>query len=441
MAATDKSAALRKRASAAAFTLLGIPAGAQAATPSAPTPGPANSSPWSMDASFMRYSEAERITVLEPQIAAHRDFSNNESLDILVTVDTITGATPLGTLPATSNTVPNTVTSPSGRGTNPIIGKIPLSHMSDTRIGIDTTWQQPLSPVYRGLIGADVSKETDYISVGATSKLARDLSNKNTTVSFGIAPEIDISNPNGGLPVAYSTLDAPDSISGTRDTKWLLSGMAGITQVINDRTIMQFNYGLTHEQGYLNDPYKLLSLINAQGDPLSAIHEKRPHQRTENSFYWLTRHTIWSHDVASLGLRYYTDDWGIISQTIDFTFRRQSNDHFYWEPHVRYYHQSAADFYHIGLMNAATLPNDASSDLRLAEFEGVTFGISFGYTLRDGSLLILRAEYYTQNGESYPKEAVGAQRGYDLFPTLNASIFQIDYHFDPSKLLTKRLGS
>ena len=434
MAATDKAKLLRKRAAAAACTLLGIPPVVQAAQSATPAHDAPAADRWMLDSSFMYYSEAERITVMEPQVAAHRDFPDNRSLNILATVDTISGATPLGTLPATANTAPNTVTSPSGRGTNPIIGKVPLSHMSDTRFAIDTSWQQPVGLNYTGLIGANISKETDYLSVGANSKMARDFYQKNTTLSLGIAPEFDISRPNGGLPAAFATQDAMGSIDDKQATKWLLSGLAGITQVINRRTIMQFNYGLTYEHGYLNDPYKLLSLVNAQGDPLSAIYEKRPEKRTEHSFYWLTRYNIWGQDVFGLGLRYYSDDWGIHSQTLDFTFRRQSNDHFYWEPRVRYYHQSAADFFHVGLLITQPLPDFASSDMRLTQFDGITFGVRFGYTLRNGSLVVVRAEYYTQTGESHPSDAIGAQRGNDLFPTLNATILQIEYQFDPGQL-------
>ena len=142
---------------------------------------------------------------------------------------------------------------------------------------------------------------------------------------------------------------------------------------------------------------------------------------------------------SSLGLRYYTDDLGIRSvQTIDFRFSRQSSDRFYWGPHVRYYHQSAADFYRLGLLSGQALPEFASADLRLAEFDGDTFGVRFGYTLQDGSLLVVRAEYYIQTGESHPNEAVGAQRSYDLFPTLYATILQVDYHFEPGRLFAKK---
>src|SRR5258708_4131617 len=86
---------LRKRATAAAFTLLGIPSTLPAAKIVDATPDVPRTDSWALDTSVLRYSEAERITVVEPQIAVQRNFSDNRSLSILTTVDTITGATPL----------------------------------------------------------------------------------------------------------------------------------------------------------------------------------------------------------------------------------------------------------------------------------------------------------------------------------------------------------
>src|SRR5262249_21297429 len=162
---------------------------------------------------------AERVSVIEPQIGVRRNFSENRSLDILVTVDSITGSTPLGTLPATGNTAPNTVTSASGRGSNPIVAKVPLSHFTDTRVAVDTSCAPPVGQDYTRVVGAMASTETDYMSLGANGTLSRDFNDKSTTLSAGVSPEFDISNPNGGLPVGFATVDAPGSIDGTRDEK------------------------------------------------------------------------------------------------------------------------------------------------------------------------------------------------------------------------------
>lgn len=425
VAATEKTSLLRKQAFAAAATLLGA------------APVAAATEAWTWDASILRYTESDRITVIEPQVGVRRDFANEHALSILATVDTISGSTPLGTLPHTQNTAPNTITGPSGQLVSPEVGKVPTTEMSDTRISLNTTYEKPVGPDSRAVMSGTVSKERDFLSLGAGYTWNRDFNQKRTTLSLGLSPEFDIISPNGGLPLSYSTNLAAGEIDGRRSTKYVIGGLLGLTQVISRRTLMQWNYSPTYENGYLNDPYKLLSLVNAQGDPLSAIHERRPGSRLQHSFFWLTRYNFTGKDVFSLGLRYFADDWGIRSQTIDFTYRWQYHERRFLEPRVRYYHQTAADFFRVGLLNGAPRPDSASADYRLSSIDGVTFGARMGWTLKNESELILRAEFYSQTGDDRPSSAIGAQRSFNLFPTLHATILQIAYQFQPAKLWRK----
>jgi len=312
--------------------------------------------------------------------------------------------------------------------------------MTDTRIGLNTTYEKPYTSISRGIYGLSGSAERDFYSMGANYTYERDYHQKNTVLAFGVSPEFDAVKPHGGLPGEYSTLLSPEEKVGTRDGKYLVGGLIGITQIINPRTLMQWNYAPTYENGYLNDPYKLLSVTNANGDPLNSIHEKRPGSRLQHSFFWLTRYNFVDQDVFSLGLRYFADDWGIRSQTIDFHYRWQYHPKHFLEPHIRYYHQTAAGFYRSGLLNTDPLPAHASADYRLTDLDGVTFGLAVGWTFKNESELVMRAEYYTLSGEDSPNDAVGAQQAFDLFPTIHAAIIQFDYRFEPSKVFHRKGG-
>lgn len=438
MAAIENDS-LRKRAMAAAAALLGTPLAAQSQSPKN---APAQSMPhptdtWTWDTSYLHYQEAERITVSEPQVGVTRSWPEARSLSVLATVDTISGATPLGTLPATPNTAPATITGPSGRAVNPLVGKVPTSDMTDTRIALNVAYERPQGDAGKALSSVNISKEHDFFSVGAGHTWDRDFFQKNSTLSLGVGPEFDIVKPHNGLPYAYAAAPSVTEFQGTSRSKYLLSGILGWTQVMTPKTVMQLTYSPTYENGYLNDPYKLLSLVNAVGDPLSSVHEQRPGSRFGQSLYWLTRYNITGRDVFSLGLRLYGDDWGIHSQTIDFTYRWQYHARRYFEPHVRYYKQSAADFFTAGLLNGAPLPAHASADYRLTEMDSVTFGVRWGWGFDNGSELILRAEYYMATGDETPHTAIGLQRTYDLFPTINATILQIEYKFNPAAWRTR----
>ena len=78
-----------------------------------------------------------------------------------------------------------------------------------------------------------------------------------------------------------------------------------------------------------------------------------------SSVYHLTQ------DVLYATYRYYWDDWNVQSHTIDFKYRNELGGESFWQPHLRYYTQTAAKFFTLGLINGAPLPDFASSDQRL----------------------------------------------------------------------------
>lgn len=194
---------------------------------------------------------------------------------------------------------------------------------------------------------------------------------------------------------------------------------------------MQFNYSIGKSFGYLTDPYKIISLIEAspgtnQGQPIDHYFERRPDSRTHHSLFWKTAYHL-KGDVLHLSYRYFWDDWSIKSHTVDLQYRFELSERQYFAPHVRYYNQSAADFYHHSLRNDQTIPVYASADYRLGDLNTVTVGIKYSFTTGRSSKFSLRFEYMKQSGESYPSDAIGVLRSQDLFPDVNAVIAQLSY--------------
>lgn len=104
----------------------------------------------------------------------------------------------------------------------------------------------------------------------------------------------------------------------------------------------------------------------------------------------------------------------------------------YLEPHVRYYRQSAADFYRIALFDGEENQLEfASADPRLGQFDAVTLGLKYGQTLKSGNEWNLRLEGYTQQGstDGVPSQAATALAGRDLDPTLDAVMLTAGYRF------------
>jgi hypothetical protein len=274
--------------------------------------------------------------------------------------------------------------------------------------------------------------------MGANLKLARDFNNRNTTLTFGTAFASDTIDAVGGAPTGLSPMTGSTVIKSGEQSKDVTDLLLGVTQVLNRKTIVQFNYSLSLSDGYLTDPYKILSVVDpVLGEPIVAPgsytvdylyrYEKRPDTREKQGFYGLLKRDV-GGDVFDISYRYMSDDWDIDSHTIDMHYRWNFDSGSYFQPHLRFYSQSAAGFYNAVLFDGDPLPNFATADYRLGEFDAITIGIKYGRPTRTGEMSA-RLEFYQQSGATSPGSAVGSLQNFDLNPDLNAVIAQFSYKF------------
>ncbi len=387
---------------------------------------------WEVDTSILYYQESDsRVTAFEPVVNIRKQFGEDRFANFKLVVDALTGATPNG---ATPSDTPQTFTRPSGKGSYTIApGETPLDDtFMDTRVSVSGVWTQPLDRLTKMTVGANLSKEFDFTSAGINASLSRDFNQRNTTLTFGLAGEFDMIDPIGGIPIplaAMTPVGQAQARQGQNDSKTVIDAILGLTQVINRKTLMQLNYSFSASSGYHTDPFKILSRVDGTtGQTIDYVFENRPDTRTRHSLFWLTRYHL-SRDILGLSYRFFTDDWGILSHTLDMTYRWKLSPKHFLEPHFRFYQQSEADFYRVGVNNNIPIPKEASADYRLAEFNAITVGFTYGWDFRDESSLLLRLEYYLQDGGSSHDSAIGLQRKQDLFPDLQATIIQIQYSF------------
>lgn len=398
---------------------------------------------WKFDTALMYYGETDRVTALEAVIAASKDFGDEHIFSGKITIDGLTGASATG---AVAQPQAQTFTRPSGNG-NYITpaGETPLDDtFHDTRVQLTGQWTQPIAENMRASGGLNFSNEYDYMSIALNGSLAYDLNQKNTTLSLGMSYAFDTIKPEGGIPLALASVvlnpdpaqenntEFEEAYANTRltdsDNKDTVDLMLGLTQVINRRMLMQFNYGLSVVDGYTTDPFKYLSVVNEQGLTQDLRYESRPDSRTRNSFYWQTKYAL-DFGAADVSYRFATDDWKIDSHTIDSRLRINLTDTTYIQPHFRYYQQSAAEFYRPFLMEGDALPEFASADYRLGEMSAYTVGLKYGMQLANGDELAFRLEYYQQTPKNAGFNEPGALQDIDLYPSLKAVIAQVSYRF------------
>jgi hypothetical protein len=392
---------------------------------------------WQFESALAYYHEDGRIQAVEPVVSASRGYGDGGSVGLNFAFDALSGSSPNGALPSHT---PQTFASPSAKSfssakhlytTAP--GNLPVDpDYSDSRVAVGSDWTLPLTRLSRVTVGGKVSFEDDFYSGSLNIAVAHDFNDKNTTVSIGVNDESDIIQPIGNTPVPLSDYSA-FAKEGNK-SKNGVGALLGVTQVLTRNWLTQLNVSADRFSGYLNDPYKLVSVLDAGGNTTGYEYENRPDSRTRRSVY-LENRVGWSRTSAALSLRYMTDTWGIHSDTAQVHVRWWSPTRAqYIEPTVRWYRQSAADFFQPWLSSADVEgARYVSADSRLAGFHALTYGLKYGFGLgdklhRQGSEFTVRLEYYQQSLEIRSPVAPALQ-GLDPYPGLRAVLVQFGLNY------------
>lgn len=390
------------------------------------------SEPWQVDSAVMVYSETDRVSTVEPSIYAKKTLDDDSIVSVYAVADSLTGASPNGATPSDQI---QSFTSPSGQdGYRAEAGEKPLDDsFKDTRVQLGISWDRPLGDDMRYNIGFNGSAERDYVSAAVSAGIMKSFNNKNTQISVAGSLAFDTIEPEGEMPVPLSLLNQPSGGSvqqrTSSDDKQVVDLIFGLSQVINRRTNMQFNIGLSESDGYHNDAYKIVSIVDANGRPENYLYENRPDSRSKQFVYWQTQWFSYWQDSVTFSYRFTDDDWGVTSNTFDFRYRWNVNDKLYIQPRFRLYQQQAADFYRHSIQSSELTPEYVSADQRLAKFDATTLGVKVGYRLRNNEQVSFRIESYSQDGDKNPSDAIGIQNQYDLFSGVEAVIAQVSYSF------------
>lgn len=186
-------------------------------------------------------------------------------------------------------------------------------------------------------IGYIHSLESDYTSNTLSASLDHDLLDKNVTLHFRFGRSWDEVGKNGDPSFGWKNLDR------TVFT-------AGFSQILSPQWLIQFNYEMTADSGFINSPYRSVLTLDGGTFP-----ENYPESRTGHA--WLTRTTYGffpdSKDAGGsdpkssiqLDYRYYDDTFGMNSHTGKILFQH------YWRSnriagfYYQYYRQGDANFY------------------------------------------------------------------------------------------------
>ncbi len=231
-------------------------------------------------------------------------------------------------------------------------------------------------------VAAGRSGEDDYVSKFASVQASVSSDDNNTTWLFGTGVANDRINP-VNLAVA-------------EESKRTVDVMAGVTQVLTPRDLVQLVLTHVRGEGYYSMPYKYVDI--------------RPRDHVQS-----TLQLRWNHHVEHIGIssrlayRYYTDDYGIRSHTLTEEVVHPLQGGWTLTPSLRLHTQSKASFYFDPVYDtrfgAPFPPNykfgsrdPITADQRLSAFGAVTLGLKIEKEIFKDTTLDLKWEQYMQRG-------------------------------------------
>ena len=343
---------------------------------------------------MLGYKERGLMKVSEPLIWGRAEFAEVWEVRGSALVDIITGASP------------QLVTNQSGRPVQSLTG----ASVRERRYAGDLKVTRRFGD-YAFSVSRALSDEHDYHSRAFGLEGRADFNQKNTTAIVGYGKSNDRINSHD---------DA--TLNKQRVTKEYL---AGVTQVLTSTSLVQTTLNWTRGDGWFNDPYKLTFTFFPTGFP-AIVPDRRPDHR--DTFAWLTRyraHFPGAHGTLQADYRYYHDDWGITAHTLEVAWQHELNERWSVRPALRYYTQSAADFYS-PLVPSRPPPPILSSDQRLSAFGGLSPSLRVARRFANG-ILVEGTAGYVHNASSL---RLGGS-GNPAFETLRAvyGIAAITYPF------------
>lgn len=397
---------------------------------------------WVIDSALLYYGEDQgRVQDASLRATVTHPITEDRKFDIGLTVDALTGASPSGAVKTDSV---QTFTRPSGKGSYQIAaGGQPLDDtFRDTRIAMNGSYTTAIGAASRLQLGLDASSEYDYLHLGANLRWETDFNQKNTTVFAGAAFGSDSIEPEGGLPIAFSAMrpaGVTPNRNGSKENKTVVDALVGVSQIINRRSLLDVVLSFSGVSGYMTDPFKVLSVVDpltgrpvaSPSDPGMRLYryENRPDSRKRESLFAEYRYAL-DRDSLAVNYRFMNDDWGITSHTVEAKYHWNLSKRSSLEPQVRYYTQTAADFYKTVLISNQPLPSFASADYRLAKMTSWTVGAKYTWQGSMGREYSVRAAYYNQSGDASAGSKIGVLNGFnELVPSLSAVMVQFGVKF------------
>jgi len=220
-------------------------------------------------------------------------------------------------------------------------------------------------------IGYTSSSESDYEASSYRIDISQDFFGDMITASIGYSQADD--------DVSRNSDDPNDNFSEQVERRHYRTGLS---LILSKSLYMNLNYEGISDEGYLNNPYRS---VRFSDDPVNGpvLSQTETYPRTRNSdalSLKFSYHLPFSAAVKTQ-LGYYADSWDIDATSFGIEYSHKFKQHWLADFRVRYYQQSAAEFY-ADIFTPPTLENRdfRARDKELSKFSNYSIGFGGSYS-------------------------------------------------------------
>ncbi len=341
---------------------------------------------------FNTYSDNGDVQVYSPTFALFKKVSSEWMVGFKMRVDAISAAS-------------------IRNGSNPTTVDAVTSASSNEDIFDDKRFAPTLMATYESgddilTFGGYYSSEVDYTGKAVFVNYIRQLNQQNTALGIGISQSADKWEPVFDRELPRDNRD---------ESKIDLS----VSQLISPTFSIQLVYSHMNSEGFLSSPYHYVVQDNF------AKFENYPKTRVGDAFAFSGVYMINDDYATNFSYRYYTDDWGIDSHTVNVELLRDFGSSFTSGIRFRYYTQTKSNF--SKEIGTYTLDDTYFAiDYRMSAFDSYTVGIPFIYRPKGYEDVKVTAsiDYYQTNDNEYIKSWYGVNNLQAISTTFN-----IEYGF------------
>ncbi len=349
---------------------------------------------------YLQYNENEdRTDISAPSIMINKDFGTDYTLNASFVVDVVSGASTNYYDEGYDGTSSASYDSSSGasafaRGIDVNASDIEYGNVEydDRRVAGSLLLTKRFESRDELTVGISRSNESDFYSTEASAEYMHWVdSSKNQSISFGMSYQIN-------EILKYCNSVGTDGCSGASQAMdaTAINAQVSFSQNIDSTSNAKVSLFFSNDDGYLDNPY-LNVVRNYQIDGTAdVVGEKRPDSKIAYGLALKYVNALNDNTTLHLGYRYYSDDWGILSNTLDADIFYELGDDLIFKLGLRAYIQSEADFFS-GYKDYFTDEKYASSDQRLSEFNTFTYKASVDYKIYEDLRVNFGAQYYDQS--------------------------------------------